>query len=245
MNHDDESRRPRRGLITFLAIVFLILSAAVVFKFTCRLENVEIRPGKYYTEDEIRKKLFTKATDDYAVLFAYRINNIAKTTLPCVEKIDVELVDRNSVIITVYDRAVTGCLEHMGTYLYFDIAGTVVDSSNVRLSGIPLVKGIEASSYTLGKQLYVGEKPVFTDIANIVMLMESNGLNTEELEFGIRNEITVRSSGNEILLGNSEYYDYKINNLPGMLQALGEGSYRIDLRNNTENNPDASARRIE
>ena len=227
-------------------IVLLALAAAVIVFLTCfKLENVEIRPGSHYTEEEIRQKLFTKKTDAYTVLFVFRINKLDVPKLTFVEKVDVEMTDRNSVIIEVHDKAITGCIEHMGSFVYFDREGIAVDSSSSRLEGIPLVKGVEFGGYTQGKPVDLGRPGLFDTLLEIIMLLGKNKLTADDICFGVRDDVTMHIGGHEIQLGVCENYDLKVNNINPALAALPEGTYVIDLRNYTENNREIDVRPLE
>ncbi|MBO7633235.1 MAG: hypothetical protein J6S72_02490 [Lachnospiraceae bacterium] len=227
-------------------IVLLALAAAVIVFLTCfKLENVEIRPGSHYTEEEIRQKLFTKKTDAYTVLFVFRINKLDVPKLTFVEKVDVEMTDRNSVIIEVHDKAITGCIEHMGSFVYFDREGIAVDSSSSRLEGIPLVKGVEFGGYTQGKPVDLGRPGLFDTLLEIIMLLGKNKLTADDICFGVRDDVTMHIGGNEIQLGVCENYDLKVNNINPALAALPEGTYVIDLRNYNENNREIDVRPLE
>ena len=230
------------GLIVRLIILVAVGVAVVIFLTCYKLENVEIRPGSHYTEEEIRQKLFTKKTDAYTVLFMFRINKLDVPELTFVEKVDVEMTDRNSVIIEVHDKAITGCIEHMGSYVYFDREGIAVDSSTVRLEGIPLVKGVEFGGYTQGKAIDIGRSGVFDTLLEIMMLVGKNKLKVEDVTFGIRDDVTMHIGENEVLLGVGENYDLKVNNIGPALSALPEGRYVIDLRNYSENNREIDVR---
>ncbi|MBQ3912596.1 MAG: hypothetical protein II694_06465 [Lachnospiraceae bacterium] len=234
------------GPLIIRLIVLLALAAAVIVFITCfKLENVEIRPGSHYTEEEIRQKLFTKKTDAYTVLFVFRINKLDVPKLTFVEKVDVEMTDRNSVIIEVHDKAITGCIEHMGSYVYFDREGIAVDSSSSRLEGIPLVKGVEFGGYTQGKPVDLGRSGLFDTLLEIIMLLGKNKLTADDICFGVRDDVTMHIGGNEIQLGVCENYDLKVNNINPALAALPEGRYVIDLRNYTENNREIDVRPLE
>ena len=244
-NEELEANKSAAGLIIRL-IVLLILASAVVVFITCfKLENVEIRPGSHYEEHEIRQMLFTKKTDSNTLFFVFRITKLDVPELTFVEKVDVEMTDRNSVIIEVHDKAITGCIEHMGSYVFFDREGIAVDSSTKRLEGIPLIKGVEFTGYTLGKPVDLGRSGLFDTLLEIIMLLEKNKLAADDISFGIRDDVTMHIGGDEILLGVSENYDLKVNNIKAALDALPEGNYIIDLRNYTENSREIDVRPLE
>ena len=161
------------------------------------------------------------------------------------ERVDVELTDKNSVIIYVYDKAVIGCVEHMGKYIYFDCEGIVVDSSSEKLEGIPLIGGIEFGGYTMNAQLDVGSSKVFDTILEVLLLLEKNKLSAEKIEFGLRGEVTLYISGDEVLLGKSDNYDFRINNLANVMRSAPEGNYRFDMRNFDDKNMEVDARPLD
>ncbi len=244
-NEELEANKSAAGLIIRLIILLILASAVVVFITCFKLENVEIRPGIHYTEEEIRQRLFTKKTDNYTVFFVFRINKLDVPNLTFVEKVDVEMTDRNSVIIEVHDKAITGCIEHMGSYVYFDREGIAVDSSTQRLEGIPLVKGVEFGGYTQGKPIDLGRSGVFDTLLEIIMLLGKNKLAADDITFGIRDDVTLHIGGHEILLGISDNYDLRVNNIKAALDVLPEGNYILDFRNYTENNREIDVRPLE
>ncbi len=244
-NEELEANKSAAGLIIRLFILLILASAVVVFITCFKLENVEIRPGSHYTEEEIRQRLFTKKTDSYTLFFVFRINKLDVPKLTFVEKVDVEMTDRNSVIIEVHDKAITGCIEHMGSYVYFDREGIAVDSSTQRLEGIPLVKGVEFGGYTQGKPIDLGRSGVFDTLLEIIMLLGKNKLAADDITFGIRDDVTLHIGGHEILLGISANYDLRVNNIKAALDVLPEGNYILDFRNYTENNREIDVRPLE
>lgn len=233
------------GGVIKIILLLAIVAAIGIFLVNYKLENVEIRSGSFYTEQEIRDRLFTKKTDAYTYLFALRINRFEKPRFTFVEKIDVEVVDRNSVIIYVYDKAVTGCFCHMGTYFYFDREGIIVDSDTALAKGIPEIKGVSPKEMTIGKKLDVGSAGLYTTVLDLLMCLKKNGLEASDITFSVRDEVTLHIDGHEILLGNSGDFSYKCNNVRNIIEAAvensGEAKYRIDLRNYSETNMEAYA----
>lgn len=228
-----------------LLILAAVLGGAIYFAVGCKLEHLEIRPGSFYSADEIERRLFTKGTDKYAYLFATRINRFWHEQIPFVEKVDVELVDKNSVIVYVYDKAVIGCVEHMGSYVYFDREGIAVDSTVSRREGIPLVTGLGFSEITMGDRLDLSDSTAFKTILNILLLLEKNGLTATDIDFGLRKDVTVHIDGNEFLLGTKGDYDVKINNIPQALAAMDDGKYRFDFKNYDNEHREIDVRRLQ
>lgn len=233
------------GRIFRLLILAIILTAIIVFLLEFKLERLTIKPGSYYTAEQIEELLFTKGTDKYTALFAFRINHLWKEKIPFVEKIDVEMTDRNTAVIYVYDKAIIGCVEHMGSYVYFDREGIPVDSTVSLHEGIPLIKGLSFSDITLGRKLDFSHSGIFEKILSILMLLDKNGIAADDITFGLRDDIILHIGDDEILLGTADSYDVRIGNIPNAIAAVGEGSYRFDFRNYDEEHLEIDVRRLE
>ena len=235
---------------TKISLLFIIIAAIAFFLISFRLENVEIRNDSIYSDDEIREKLFTGSRlDNYTYFFAWRINNNTKSKIPFVEKTDVEIVDKNSVIIYVYGKSVSGCVEHMGKYIHFDREGVVVESADTPLEGIPIVEGLDFADVTQGEKLKMGNSDLFDTLMTILKALEKNGLKAERLVFGLRNDITLYIGENVILLGISGDNDFRINNIAPVLKSLtdeyGQNGFRVDMRGYSPENTEITARIID
>lgn len=240
-----KSKLSLAGVILRVVIVAALLSAAVFFLVDCQLEKLVIQPGSVYSADEIEKRLFNVGTDKYAVLFAARINYLWDEDIPFVEKVDVELVDKNSVIVYVYDKAVIGCVEHMGSYVYFDREGIAVDSADSVRAGIPLITGLTFTQIAMGERLDLSDGRAFGTILDILMLLEKNELAASDIDFGLRRDITIHIDDDEFLLGTADNYDVKINNFQAALSAVSEGSYVFDFRNYSNENLEIDVRKVQ
>ena len=245
-----EAKRTTASKVIIPVLIAAVLIGLIIFITLFRLEDVSIDPGTHYSEQEIQDLLFTKATDDYAVLFFLRMKYLGQQELPFVEKIDVELVSRNHVSIHVYDKAVTGCVCHMDEYLYFDREGIVVECSDTLLEGIPVVTGdgLSFSSVTLYEPLDVGNDFVFNTILEVILLLDKNGLDAQKLEFSRLYELNLYIDGHCFVLGKTDSYDFKINNIPALLEALYSSQqdlsihYSFDMRGYDEENMEVAAR---
>ncbi len=235
---------------TKLSLLFIVVAAIVFYLVSFRLENIEFRNDSIYTDEEIRSRLFTGGRlDDYTQFFAWRINRSSKKHIPFIEKTDVEIVDRNSVIIYVYGKSVAGCVEHMGKYMHFDREGIVVESTDTPLDSIAMVEGFDFEKVVQGEKLEMGNTDLFETLMTILKALEKNGLSAERVVFGLRNDITLYMGGDRILLGIDGDNDLRIRNIRAVLQTLREdhqgGNFRVDMRNYSENNMEVTAKLID
>lgn len=234
---------------TKLSLLLIVVAAIVFYLVSFRLENVEFRNDSIYSDEEMKEKLFTgNKLDKYTYFFAWRINRSSKSSIPFVEKTDVEVIDKNSVIIYVYGKSVLGCVEHMGKYMHFDREGMVVESADAPLAGIPVVEGLEFDKVIQGEKLQMGNSTLYENLMIILKSLEKNSLSADRIVYGIRNDITLYLGGDEVLLGFEGNNDLRINNLKNILEALKKeyngGSFRVDLRKYSGENTEVTARLI-
>ncbi len=153
--HRNSNNVLKRILIRGLKLVIFVGIPVLIFGLTFRLKNVSVIGTTRYTEEQISKQLIKNELDYNTLLLYLKYNYFEEVRIPFVEKIDLELKDKNSVNIRVYEKMVTGCIQFMGEYLYFDKDGIIVESSPEQLKDIPLIKGLEFNKIILNEKLEV------------------------------------------------------------------------------------------
>lgn len=228
-------------LYIFLLVLVLIAGSCGYVYFFCKLENVEVKGASYYTDSQVRNLVVTSKLDEYAPVL-YLKGRFKTIEAPFIEKIDIELIDKNSVRIEVYEKVITACVEKMGQYFYFDNDGTVMEVTAERNSQYPLVKGVSFASAVIEEKLEIERESVFDTILELAMLLRKNNLEVEEIEFSDNYEVTLHIGNKVVYLGKQNAYDLQIDNLPGVLEAAGSGSYSIDMKKYSEKNRDVIAK---
>jgi len=230
--------------IVVVALVVTFLFGVLIFLFAFKAENIEIVPGSFYTEDQIKAELFTSITDKYTYLFALKAKVFGIKDIPLVEKIDIEVVNKNSLKIYVYDKPVMGCVSEMGRYVCFDREGIVTDTTADKPEGIPCVKGLTVSDFVIGKRLELSAD-IFDSLMNLTTLLEKNGIEVRDIEFDFKGNVTLYIGDDEVLLGRRTNFDLPINNLSNIMESMGEGSFLYDLRYMSEENMSVTAKPLD
>lgn len=214
--------------------VFVLLLSILLFFFLCSIKTVEILGNEYYSEEDIKEKLMTKPViDKNAVLFYLRYRFGRGNQVPFIQQVDVELKSCSYVQITVYEKRMTGCIQNMNEYIYFDKDGTVMEVSHELFSGIPFFTGLKAKSYSLYGQLQVEDTSIFSTILSFSQLIERYKLPIDKVHISDIRGVTVYSGDVKILFGKQKMYDAALaelnNMLPPVLE-LGQAG-TIDMRN--------------
>lgn len=226
--------RFRRGKkkIKFLILGFFLLFLAVAgmaIAKSCKLENIEIYGNSRYTAAEMEQLLVTEPTDSITFLFWLRGRLEGFQSIPFIEKVEVDMAGRNSVLVTVHEKRVTGCVEQMGSYLYFDREGIIVESTKEHFKDIPLVTGLKFSKVVQGEKMEVQREGLFQTILNLARLIEKQELDVSEINFNMDYEITLFTEGCEVLLGKKENYDEEMAILKSVLNSSQGRKLKIDM----------------
>ncbi|MCR5432331.1 MAG: hypothetical protein K6E95_07220 [Lachnospiraceae bacterium] len=237
-----EVKRIKRIVIFSIIALFIVL--IITFLAFFRLEKVEVVSGGYYTDTEIKDMVLNKVTDRYTYLFALRSKLLGIDPIPFVEKVDYEIIDKNTIKIFVYERKIAGCVNVMGKYFCFDREGTVTDSVDSKPQDVALVTGIDVGDLVIGQKIDT-DFDSFDGLMGLVTLITKNEIKVQEISYDFRGNITLFIDDDEVLIGKKDSYDLEINNLSNIMKTMGEGAFRFDLRYMDSENMSVTAKQID
>ena len=205
--------------IAALLFIFSVLLAAGIF----RVDKVEVTGNSYYTESEITELVMGAHKNSLYLVFLY--DYLDGKEIPFVDSVEVSLVSPNHIKIRVYEKTMIGYVEYMGSNLYFDKDGTVVESSNEVLEGIPCIKGLKFDTLTLYQPLNVANTDVFEMLLSMTQMMKKYELAPDAIT--LKNDSTeiVLTFGNvRINLGTGDHMDEKAARIGTLLPDLADKS---------------------
>lgn len=217
----------RRGLKIFIIVlaVLLIMCGAALYTYNYlltayRVDEVYVEGNVHYTADEIKEFVMNGKYGDNSLYLSYRYKGKEITDIPFVETISVSILSKNSIKISVYEKALAGFVEYLGKNIYFDKDGIVVEVSEVRTKGIPQVVGIDFDYIVLHEKLPVKDEELFMRVLNITKLCSKYGVDAQKMLFSKFGDITLYIDRIAISLGKEKDIDIKIMNLPPILTHL-------------------------
>ncbi len=235
-------KRPMNFLTKLTIACLLLAFICIIVLLNGRVKHVVIEGVNHYSEEEIKEKLFVKPTDRITLLFYLRQKITKEKEIPFIEKLDYEMVDKNTIKIRVYEKLVIGCVEVMGGYMYFDKDGIIVESSNERVDGVPLILGLKYDQVMLHQPLKVQKSTLFDTILDMTKLIQSHKLSVQTIQFNSSYEVTLEANGSVVLLGSRDFYDEQLAALSSILEHAGNKKYTFDLRNYSKDNTTVPAK---
>lgn len=223
-----------------LAIMVLLLIGGGVIWFlnAFRITSVVVEGNIHYSTDQITEMVMNSDFSNNSVFLSMQYHNKSITDVPFVERIDVSVVDRQTVKITVYEKALAGYVQYLGSYMYFDKDGIVVESSNVLTPGIPEVSGLQFNHVILHEALPVENETIFQEILNITNLLNKHGLSATKIQFDSLYDVSLHFGKVRVIIGEDADLDQIIMHLTGILPHLEGKSGVLHMENFSEANKD-------
>lgn len=113
----------KRGFWIAGILVILILSGVIVILTQFNIETIQVTGNVHYTEEEIIQRVVGDEHWNNTLLLYLKNKIKPPEAIPFVQKVDVEFISRHVITITVYEKALAGCVEFMNEYMYFDKDG--------------------------------------------------------------------------------------------------------------------------
>lgn len=215
-------------------IIFIAVLCILFFTFmkSFKVKNINVSGYDYYTKEEIIKKIIKSPFDNNVILLYLKNKYLKKIQIPFVQDIDIEIVNTNTVTVNIYEKSLSGCIEYMGEYMYFDKDGIVVESSKDKIDNVLFIEGLDFNRIVLYKKLEIQNDELFGIIMNLTQLINKYEVPVDKISFNKDEEVTLYAGNIRFLLGKQEIYDERITRAGDLLpQAKQFDSGYFDLRN--------------
>lgn len=226
--------------VIILTIVFIILSVFYYLLVNYKVENVYVEGNQHYSAEEIKKMVEKGYFGDNSLFLSAKYVNKSVTGIPFIEKMDVDVLDKNSIKITVYEKTLAGYVEYLGKYMYFDKDGVIVESSNMKTVGIPLVTGLSFDHFVMYEPLPVKNENIFQNILNVTQMLNKYGIEPDKIHFDDKDNMTLYFDNVRVSLGSDNLLEEKIQRLNSIVPKLEGASGILRMDSYTTDSPDVT-----
>lgn len=198
-----------------------VLTALAVTAFFMKIEDVTVTGNEWYTAEETEEKIFDEGRFSRNTVYQFvRQLEGKKTSIPFVEDYRIVFNSPESVEVIIYEKSIVGYVKYMGSYMYFDKDGIVVDSSSEPLEGIPEITGLKFGSIILYRKLPVEDPKIFEDILNLTQILQTYGIKCDRIDYSGLREATLYIGDIKVVLGSDSDLNGKIAELSDMLPQI-------------------------
>ena len=220
----------RRRKWALLSLLVVILLAFFCIKKYCVIKEIEVEGNKRATADEIKDYIFDKSYDVNTLVFWIKSKFEKKKSIPFVATYDIDMVSSTKVKITIYEKDIVGYMQYMGSYIYFDKDGIIVESSSELIEDVPLITGLNFDSFVLNEKLPVNNEDVFNMILDLTQNIRKYKLMVDKIYISEEFESTLYIGDVKVLLGSSDDINQKLSDLSDMSDKLEGKSGTLDMK---------------
>ena len=205
-------------IVTVLVLGLVLLG--IHFFEDYRVTTVYVEGNTHYSDMEIRSMVMDGFLGDNSLYLSLKYKNKSIDDIPFISKMEVIISDPNTIRVRVFEKATAGYVEYLEKYMYFDKDGVVIEASEEKTEGIPMVSGLSFDHVVIKEPLPVKDTAVFKSILTITQLVNKYNLSADRIYFGAENELSLYFKGVRVMLGEPIDLEEKIMKLQYMLPEL-------------------------
>jgi len=227
----------KKRIIFIMVILLVLIVGGTCFYISShyRVTKVKVEGNEHYSDEEIKSMILGGGMSENSLFLSLKYRDKDISDIPFIESMSVEVLAPDSIQILVYEKALAGCVESLGNYIYFDREGIVVEISDDKTPGIPMVVGLRIGSFALGEVLPVDDVAIFGDILSITQLMSEYEINATKIYFDKSENLTLYFDDARVLLGEDKQMEEKLMLLKNILPSLEGKKGVLRLENYDEN----------
>lgn len=229
--------RRKRALIlgsALLGTVALLAAAYVYIVRNYTVTTIYVEGNVHYTNEEIIDMVMNGRFGDNSLFLAMKYKDKGIEDIPFIQAMDVTVEAKDTIRITVYEKALAGCVAYLDQYVYFDKDGIVVETSAEKTAGIPQVTGLRFDHVILHEPLPVEKPEVFQKVLNITQQLEKYSMKADKIYFDADYQVTLIFGEAKVAMGDDGFIDEKIMKLQYMLPSLEGKKGTLDMREYSE-----------
>ncbi len=224
------SERSKRRILTAAVLAGVIVLAALGAVLMYEAQNISFAGNTIYSDEELKEMLFSGYADRNYILRSIKGWFTDEKEIPFIDRVEVSWGPERTMEVVVYEKEIIGYITYMGSIMYFDRDGYVVESSSELIRDVPEISGLEFSQIVLGEKLDVGDEKAFTQILNLTQWLREADIDADDIFFDDDFDAYVTIGKIRTALGSMDYMQEKIAELSGILKALEgrEGTLYLD-----------------
>lgn len=221
-------------LTVFFLLLILLVGGGFYIINNYRVATVYVDGSLHYTNEEIMDMVMGGRFGDNSLYLSLKYRDKGIENVPFIEMMDVNIEAKDTIRITVYEKALAGYVRYLGRYVYFDKDGIVVETSEEETAGIPQVTGLAFDHVILHEPLPVDKPELFDEILNITQQLAKYSLVADRIYFDSSYQVTLYFGNAKVALGENVDIDEKIMKLQHILPNLLGKSGTLDMREYSE-----------
>ena len=217
------------------AAVAGVLLCAVIFFFSYfRVTKVEVMGSEHYSDSEIKKMILREPFASNSILAPLFCTNQNTEDVPYIDEMHVNRSGRNTIVISVKEKKIVGCIPYLDSYIYFDRNGVFVEGNMTRDTTVPFFDGIHVKKVIRDEKLPIKDTVLNTAVA-LATIFSKNDMVPDHIEISDNYEISLLYGDITVNLGKDEYLEDKMTRAIAILPQISGEKGILHMENITEN----------
>ena len=218
--------KPKKGLdqkVVIGCVLGLVVVIGILLSPVFALKSVAAEGASHYTAEQLCAMIGLNEGDNILFFGKGKAAQVLEQD-PYIADAKLSMRVPDTIIIEVKERKVRGYVPYMGSYLYIDETGRVLDVQEAAREALPVVKGLAFGSFTLGEIIPVENPEALDVVLQISQMMEKYELLDLVVEIDVSNPENIYAYVNQvqIILGNMENGDTKIRYMAEVMKTIPE-----------------------
>ncbi len=206
----------------FIVLVIFVIIWAVFFKSPYfAITSIQINGIDNLSEEQVKSMLTTNEGNN---IFSFSTSKCEKNILDShyVESVDVSRDLPHTIVINLNEYKLRGYVPYMGSYLYINEDGLILDIQKDVAKQLPVIEGLNFDSFTAGEILQVDNPSAFSTMVELSRLFEKYELLTNIVRVDVTkvNEIHLYINKVDVEFGDMDNANRKILMLTEVLKQL-------------------------
>lgn len=221
--HPQTKRRqiPQKYLIA--ALLVIIAGAAFLFSPFFAIKEIRLENSAQFTASELAERI-SLSVGDNILLFP---RGKAERTLeedPYIQEARLIRELPDTMVISLTERKVRAYVPYMGSYLYIDEEGRILDIEKTYVQGLPIVNGLQFSEFQLGEIISVDNPDALHVMLQISQILQKYEMTEMIVELNVSNPEDIYAQVNRVTvhLGTLDNMDQKILSLAEIIKTIPE-----------------------
>ena len=218
--------KPKKGLdqkVVIGCVLGLVVVIGILLSPVFALKSVAAEGANHYTAEQLCAMIGLNEGDNILFFGKGKAAQVLEQD-PYIADAKLSMRVPDTIIIEVKERKVRGYVPYMGSYLYIDEAGRVLDVQEACHEALPVVKGLAFGSFTLGEVIPVENPEALDVVLQISQMMEKYELLDIVVEIDVSNPKSIHAYVNQvqIIFGDMENGDTKIRYMAEVMKTIPE-----------------------
>ena len=211
----------------------VILCAVIFFFSYFRVTKVEVMGSNHFSDSEIKKLILKEPFASNSILAPLFCTKHNTEDIPYIDELHVSRSGRHTIVISVKEKKVVGCIPYLDSYIYFDRNGIFVEGDMTRDTTVPFFDGIQVKKVIRDEKLPIKDTVLNTAVA-LATIFSKNDMVPDHIEISDNYEISLLYGDITVNLGKDEYLEDKMTRAIAILPQISGEKGILHMENITE-----------